>query len=391
MKKQTLPIAFCIICIVYSCRPGSDETVTIIKHGKNIEYHINIPLIKDSLHVNLSDFAGSFEFIPLETKEECMISYGMKYYIGSEYFLLETRMDGIYQFGRDGRFIRKLVDAGKGPTDFINGDWTVDEENQILYLTDLAKYNYFLRFDLNTGKYLGDLKNAVACRSFNIEYLDEGLLMVVPSGRFVENGLQDYIYCQDLSGNKVSSIPAPGSTTIIESQLSYANYCNQFRLKLGSENIIYSINGQQLIPFLTFSFGNETPTDRFQIGFMGIEMEQETESWLILDVGTTSRVSKDGDLSSRVSYLVLDKKRGKAYHRGSLFIDPTNYMDKYFSVTFCNNGMFVKVYQTIDLLEQAQKAFNDPEFKEPYRAKLKAIVSHLNEDDNPVLLVGKYR
>lgn len=390
MRNLLYPIAFCIFCIFNSCQPKSDETVTIIKHGKNTEYRIHTMEIKDSLHVKLSDFAKDFEFIPLETKEECIISYG-QYYIGGEYFLLSKRRDGIYQFGRDGRFIRKLVEAGQGPKDFLDGDWTVDEDHQILYLTDLAKSNYFLRFDLKTGKYLGDLKKAVTCRSFNIEYLNEGLLMVIPSGRFIENGLQDYVYYQDLSGNIVRSIPAPRNTTIIESQMSYASHNNQFRLKIGNENTIYSIVDQQLIPYLTFVFGKETPTDRYKLGYMDIQIEQEFESWLTLDVGTTSRVSEEGDLSSRVSYFALDKKQGKAYHRGSLFIDPTNYNDKYHRVAFCNNGLFVKVYQAIDLLEQAENAFKDPKFKEPHRSKLQTVVKNLSEDDNPVLLVGKYR
>lgn len=166
-KKVFLTCAAFSLALLSSCTNNRDETVTIIKHGQNTEYHINTFNIKDSLHVELSDFAWDFEFIPLETKDGCMISYGVKDYFGSEYYLSEKRLGDIYQFGRDGKFIRRIVTRGKGPTEFVRGDWTVDETNQILYLSDISKLNYFLRFDLRTGKYLGDLKKASPGRTYD--------------------------------------------------------------------------------------------------------------------------------------------------------------------------------------------------------------------------------
>ncbi|MEA1877403.1 MAG: 6-bladed beta-propeller [Bacteroidota bacterium] len=364
--------------------------MTLIKHGKNTEYHIKTHLIKDSLHVRLSDFASDFEFIPLETREECLVSYGMDYYIGSEYFLMEIRFGGIYQFGRDGKFIRKFVEAGQGPTEFLEGDWTVDEENQILYLSDDAKKNYFLRFDLATGKYLGDVKKAVTCRTPKIEYLNDGILMANTDGKYDENGLSDYVFWQDLSGNKIRSIPAQNTELMFWSSLSDANCDNTYRLKILNNDTLFSILDNQLIPYLTFDFGRENPPNRFHMGYINIRIFSEIEPWIILIMGTINNVTKN-NLSSRMQYYMLDKKQKVAYHRGSLYIDPTHSTDNGHYITFNKNGMFVKVYQAITLLEQAEKALADPDFKEPYRSKLEAVISQLSEEDNPVLLIGRYR
>lgn len=390
MRNLLFPLAFCIFCFLLSCNPKSDETVTVIKHGKNTEYRIHTQKIKDSLHLKLSDFAKDFEFIPLETKEECVISYGVKYYIDSDYFLMEKRLGDIYQFGRDGRFIRKLVKRGPGPTEFRDGGWTVDEENQILYLTDLAKHNYFLQFDLRTGEYLGDLKKAIPCRSSYIEYLEGGLLMVAPYDKYDEDGIQDYVFYQDLKGNKVASIPAPADIPIIWSEISYANYCDQFRIKFASNDTIFSIVNDQLLPYLTFDFGKENPSGQFDFGHIDVEIDKEVESWLTIEVGVANKIPEGGSPSFRMSTLALDKKQGRAYHRGKLYIDPTNDPNGYW-ITFNNNGLFVKDYPAIKLLKLAEEAFKDPDFKEPYRSKLKAVVKNLSEEDNPVLLVGKYR
>ena len=131
------------------------------------------------------------------------------------------------------------------------------------------------------------------------------------------------------------------------------------------------------------------------MGHIDVRIHKEVESYLILDVGTVARVTKnqDGqviDLGSKVSYWALDKKEGKAYHRGKLFIDPT-FDEKGWWITFCKNGLFVKPYDAFNLMEKAEEALKDPDFKEPYRSKFKDLVDNLSEGDNQVLLVGRFK
>jgi hypothetical protein len=60
-------------------------------------------------------------------------------------------------------------------------------------------------------------------------------------------------------------------------------------------------------------------------------------------------------------------------------------------VVFQENGIVQYDYQAIDLLTLVKTALADPKFSEPYRSKLKEVVLQLHEDDNPVLLIGRYR
>ncbi len=131
-----------LLFTLVSCAPKGDNTVALIKHGKNLEYHLLIDQIVDSIDIKLSEIASDFEFIPLETKEECLVTVGNSSHLGEKYFVFEVRSKGIYQFSRDGWFIRKIVEHGKGPTEFLRGSWTVDEKTMLYTLNKKEKKAY---------------------------------------------------------------------------------------------------------------------------------------------------------------------------------------------------------------------------------------------------------
>ena len=284
MKISKFLILFVsLICILASCSNSKDDTVSVIKHGRSLEYRIHTQEINDSLQLKLSDFVTDFEFIPLETKEECLVSWGGDYYLGEQYYLIEKKGDGILQFNRDGKFIRKIVDVGQGPQEFVDGFWSVDEKNQILYIADEAKRNYFLSFDLFTGAYLGDIPKAVSCRTPQIYSLPNGSILVSTKGNYDKDGLTSIVFCQDSNGNLLNSIESNAESPVFWSKLTRSNTEQLYSLKMVNNDTIYQI------------------------------------------------------------------------------------------------------------LDYAEKALANPEFKEPYRSKLKNAVDGLTAEANPVLLIGRYK
>jgi hypothetical protein len=109
-----------------------DPSLTIKKIGNDQLMTINFKKIKDSTIINLSDFASDFQFIPLETRPECLLPY-VDCLVTRNYILCKAGEAGILQITRDGRFIRKLVTCGKGPIEVARYfQWAVDEERQSL-------------------------------------------------------------------------------------------------------------------------------------------------------------------------------------------------------------------------------------------------------------------
>jgi len=372
------------------------QTVFPVKHDQHTEYHIKTHRIKDSLHIRLSDFAGDFEFVRLETTTEGLVSGGSAFYIDQDYILFEKFRGAIYQFARDGKFIRKLVGTGKGPFEFSDGEWTVDETNQILYLTDRAKKNYFLSFDLKSGKYIGNVPKAIPSTTTSIYALEDNVLLANTYMAAEPQKELAAAYWQDGKGKMINSIPGQPNEVMFFSYLTYAKHEDAFRIKMLGNDTVYSIQNQEMLPYLSFDFGHENPPNRYHMGFTTIRVVKEVESWVMLDVDIISEILKNKEgqvvsLSSKVQYYMLDKENPKAYHRGSIFIDPVHHQDKHHWIFYNPNGIFVKPYEAVDLLELAEEAFANPDFKDPYKSKLKTAIKDLSEDDNPILLIGTYK
>ena len=94
-----------------------------------------------------------------------------------------------------------------------------------------------------------------------------------------------------------------------------------------------------------------------------------------------------------MAYYILDKNQGKVYFRNTIFLNPTNHSVRYYEdPSFIQRtGLVVYPYQAVTLIAQAKKALADPTFSEPYRTKLKELLNQLTIEDNPVLLIGRYK
>jgi len=393
MRKVRLTFfGFALVAVLFGFTPVGDKTVTVIKHGNETEYRIHLKKVTDSLSVNLADFASDFEFVRLETKNECLIDWG-HYYVGEKYILAEISKKGILQFERNGKFVRTLILIGPGPKEFIEAKWTVDEKNQILIMAVRGKQNYFLRFDLNSGKNLDDLKMALPGRSQGVTYLKENVLMVVPAGLNSKSKDFCYLYNQDLAGNLISTIPARNVPVLLWNDLKYSGQNGLYRFNIGLNDTVFSIVNNGLVPFMTFDFGEYNPPDNSHVGRQNVSIEMEANSWVLFDNHHITKM-KDGSPSGPMEYYILDKKLGKVYHKGTVYFDPINKPMKFFdtnSFIFQSNGLIHQAFAAVNLMEQAKKAFADPGFTEPYRSKLKELVSHLTIEDNPVLLIGRYK
>lgn len=368
----------------------------MIRHGKNTEYLIHLKEVRDSLFLNLSDFASDFVLVPLETKEECLLGRGT-YYLTEKYILVQKFRHGILQFDRNGKFIRTLAKQGNGPTEYSRAGWTVDEERQILYMSDQKKKNYFLRYDLQTGAYLGDLKKAIIGGSKEIQYVDDNVLLVIPSGRSVHEEDACYLYYQDTSGQLIRKLDGPPNLYIRGNNQTLCSGHPLFRYQIYDKDTIFTVSENDLIPFMTFDFGGENPPNNSYVGHKSLYLSFEAKDLIFFYNFYITKIEKTGNssfTSGAMANYILDKEEGKAFGQGPILLNPTHHdlpaYDTHW-LRFQPNGIFHYAYQAVDLLEQADKALADPEFKEPYRSKLEAVTSHLSEEDNPVLLLGKFR
>lgn len=389
MKK--LLIGICIVSIIISCGRRPDQSVTITKNGSEKEYLIHVNKVKDTLNPSVSDYAENFRFVPLETKEECMVSRG-EIYVTEKYILVKKRRGDILQFDSNGKFIRILAKHGKGPTEYSRAGWTIDEENQIIYLADQAKTNYFLRFDLHTGEYLGDLKKAIPVGGTNIQYIEKNSLLFAPAGKTPDGRNSVYVYRQDLSGTILDIIEAPSDLRVVIGGKNLYMYNSIVRFEMSNESNIYTLSGNKLKSFIKFDFGT-SKSDMKSVGSSKMTMDFETKSWVVLEKLTISEFVENAIYFDSKNY-ILDKKTGKTLYQGTIFLDPTNqriYQRSQRSLSIQPNGIVSFVYQAVDLIDQAERAFDDDEFSGKYRNQLQDVISKISEEDNPIVIIGRLK
>ena len=99
----------------------------------------------DNMTLNLSDFAESVEFIPLQTNDDCLLARLTKIqYVNNNYYIVTGVMstnDRILVFDKDGTFLYKLDKRGQGPDEYADiRDFDVMDNSHVIVVSGDAKF-----------------------------------------------------------------------------------------------------------------------------------------------------------------------------------------------------------------------------------------------------------
>ena len=147
MKKSTSIISLACLVVNIACSNQSEE--------HNIS---DIPILNLRNNVTISDniFNENIrktDYIQLETNDDCLIASILDICLTKKYiFIVSSKQDGVLQFARDGKFIRKIASRGMGPGEtMMILSISADEKKEKIYIsqpTNTLFYNY-------NGDYLG--------------------------------------------------------------------------------------------------------------------------------------------------------------------------------------------------------------------------------------------
>jgi hypothetical protein len=107
----------------------------LTSHTTSLPFHVDVEKgIKNVSFVPLSRLGSKIEYVPLETKPECLLK-SLKNVNISESFIYATDGSRLLQFSRAGRFIRQIGTPGRGPGEYLNVfDFIIDNSNQEIYV-----------------------------------------------------------------------------------------------------------------------------------------------------------------------------------------------------------------------------------------------------------------
>ena len=111
---KTLVILLMVASVILGCKQKSKKTDGNKSSVINIENILN-----SKKEVKLSEIAEDIEYIKLEsTKGSLFKERGTTIHMTAEYIFVDS-YGGVLQFARDGKFIRKIGNQGKGPREYV--------------------------------------------------------------------------------------------------------------------------------------------------------------------------------------------------------------------------------------------------------------------------------
>ena len=113
MKNNFSIILLLIILLLVQCSHDKNQ-------NNKISYQLlNLPKDGEDT-LNVSFFADTIVYIPLETTIESSISFLKKVWLNDSVILVECMRNGLLMFRRDGEFLRKIGENGRGPGEYLN-------------------------------------------------------------------------------------------------------------------------------------------------------------------------------------------------------------------------------------------------------------------------------
>lgn len=391
---------FCLLIFVLQYSQINAQTPEII----DVE-----SAIKHEKALSFDDFADEIEYIPLETTD-----YNL---IGNIDFIKTTRAsifvgtfnpDALYHFDRSGKFLNKIGKKGRGPNEY-NYLFKIglNEIKKEVYVfgsgpPKLLIYNFDGTFkrDLNDIIYPSKIRNEFQAKPFEeLEFIYEDYF-IVPQCNF--NGTTPYsyeVYSHDGKLIKMAVKPIQftmNSTLSIMNEFSYYTFGSIFFIKENLLNdTLYEVTPSlKFQPKYIFDEGKYRTPVEFRKDFVNFIEKKEFKYIQLRQIFESERYV--------VFFFIFDKSDRYGYY--DKFLKETyTFPTKGIANDYDGGPEFEHVYQKNNELIGSVNAMdliahvNSTEFKNstpkyPEKKKeLEQLAKHLDENDNPVLILVKLK
>lgn len=120
-NKIVRVVSFLIAPIIFlSCNSPSNKEVN--SDLKPLEYPVELDIEtlinRKAKMLSFNEIIDTIEFIPLETKNECLVGRILNTVFNSDYIFI-NQPSGIFQFSSGGNFIRQVGQRGRGPGEYM--------------------------------------------------------------------------------------------------------------------------------------------------------------------------------------------------------------------------------------------------------------------------------
>jgi hypothetical protein len=169
-------VLFLIVPIIFlSCNSPSKQEVN--SDMKTLEYPVKLDIEtlinRKAKLLSFNEIIDTIEFIPLETKDECLIGRIRKIDFNNDYIFI-GQGSAIFQFSIDGNFIQQVGQRGRGPGEYmqmrdmvlVNDTLFVNGRHKVLRFN--GKGELMSEISIPLSIYFGKIKNYYV--NYNADY-----------------------------------------------------------------------------------------------------------------------------------------------------------------------------------------------------------------------------
>lgn len=332
-----------------------------------------------AISMKYSDLVDSVEIIPLQTNDSILFTERCVLCVGEKYIIV-SNSEGIYQFSRSGKCIRKMLSYGRGPGEYLSYSSNYIDERGYFYMTDGD--GYLLSYDLEEGRLLG----RYSCpRPMKILRMSGDSLLCYPDFD-VQIASESYSLCAiNIRGEGIRQL----ADSVIGGSFCSSSYISssagQIRMKTKLSDTVYTFDNWQ--KKATYLIRGEYTDHRFPVTIL---LTAETVDYFFYHaLPIITKYDEDGKIESidilqpRHSFRV-NKENYTSEIMDHIYVD---------SLEMFMTSALVQIkekYSYFDLSAfRFREALEKKAKKQPLSPELEKLYHEIKEDDNPLVVVGR--
>jgi hypothetical protein len=379
-----------------------------------------------SIELALSDLLEDIRMVPLETSDSVLVNAQQPGTHVSERYIIAAGADKMLLFDREGRFIRTLMTQGNGPNEYPQyvSNMQTDEARGILYYQDPMNADEIYGLNLADGRFLPPIKPEFS--RFQTAQTDAmGRLYSFSTQRFSAFGANMgqaegsdttvLVYRYDPSANSLQPFSRPYPAKGSGSGRSMSYYRGELNIiHNGYSDTLFRLSQEELKPVGVFTLlqpfevGNTSSEGDYlsiQLSYKDGMLLQTQHTGLIITYNNSNEISGISVLNSVEGLQHFDNK-GNYQSVKTLHIDPLaldvdvstflknrkerlpNPISPLLSVSG-NYGYIV--VDALDMTDILEKALEQGRGNAAQQKGMRELLDQLEEDGNPVLIIGKIK
>lgn len=345
--------------------------------------------------LKLSDLGfGEIEYIPLETRQNCLIKDITNIEFGSDHFIVQ-HLNNIYKFNKDGTFICSIGEVGRGPGEYLYAhEIGINKNNNQIFIADgwTRKMNVYDEGGTFVRSF-ESLKNSTSFILFNelilfyctnyISNIDTSFWLLSTDGVVLKGYKNKYPWDYNVKNG----------TAILKENLFF-NFNGRNLNKEIYSDTVYLFENENFIPDYLICSGEKllTPAARSSFKpeslleqYYSQERLLEFRDFIYFEFGIYKsfkylRFSLIGSRTSKIQYIIKTEDGIKNDLDGGPSIKPIAVKDGEVLIAWIDAIELKKYIESKDFMK------SKPQHAEK-KKKLEMLANNLKVTDNPVLIL----